>query len=227
MGLETFELIVSSQPDRVLMTIEGLDPRDARRMANQAVAVARKIMPKATGASAKRLSPAYGEGYFGIKFQDAYVWFQENGIKAFTMNKLAGKTIPMWVNDFDGKLRAKNPKIQVRIDEAGKVKVKIFRKAAQIGARTTKRRKDGTAYDAPASYPGAPGRIAVRESAAPNTTEGRRGGQIARGNVGVRWRHPGISPRQFLNQALTVTAERNGFLPLRIYACDAAWKARV
>jgi hypothetical protein len=226
-GIETAELTVSAAPDRLIMTIEGLHPSDARRMANQAVAIARKTMPKATGSSAKRLSPAYGQGYFGIKFQDSYVWFQENGIKGFTMHALAGKTIPMWVDDRDGKLRAKNPKIKTKTDAAGKTKVLIFRKAAQTGQRVTKRRKSGERYDAPASYPGAPGRISVREASAPYTTEGRVGGQIARGNGGVRWRHPGLHPRLFLNNALTVTAERNGYLPLRIYAADARWKAAV
>lgn len=227
MGIETAELTVSSQPDRLIMTIEGLHANDARRMANQAVAIARKTMPKASGSSAKRLSPAYGAGYFGIKFQDSYVWFQENGIKAFTMHALAGKTIPMWVDDRDGKIRAKNPKVKTKIDAAGKTKVLIFRKVAQIGQRVQKTRKSGQRYDAPASYPGAPGRISVRQASAPYTTAGKTGGQIAPGNGGVRWRHPGLHPRLFLNNALTVTAERNGFLPIRIYAADGFWKARV
>jgi len=76
--------------------------------------------------------------------------------------------------------------------------------------------------DKPASYPGAPGRIGVRESGRPNTTQGRVAGAVARGNSGVRWRHPGLAPRLFLNNALTLAAQRNGIMPTRIYVADRA-----
>lgn len=222
---ETAEVILSPRPDRLIMTVEGLDARDARRCANQALRIARQNAPKLSGDSAKRMSTVYGIGFFGIKFQDSYVWFQENGIKPFTMKSLAGKTIPMWVDDRDGSLRAKNPKIKTRVTESGKQQVLIFRKAAQQGERkmVTRKGRGGRmeTVSVPRSYPGAPGRISGREAPNPRTTVGRVGGAIARGNGGVRWRHPGLTPRYFLNNALTIAAQQNAILPIRVYATDA------
>lgn len=222
---ETAEVILVPHPDRLVMTVEGLDPQTARRCANQAVKLAQKNAPKMSGEGAKRLGPVYGKGFFGIKWLDSWMWFQENGIRAFTMNNLQGKTIPMWVDDRDGKLQAKNPKIKKRTTASGKEQVLIFRKVAMKGERKTVTRKvagGGTRdVSVPRSYPGAAGRIAVRESARPNTTPGRVGGAVARGNVGVRWRHPGLSPRFFLNNAITMAAQTNGILPIRLYASDA------
>lgn len=227
--LETQESIVSSQPDRLIMKVKNLDAAAARFMANQAVREARRKMPKATGQSAKRLEPIWGDGYFGIRFPDAYVWYQENGIKAFTMKSLAGKTIPMWVSDRDGSIRARNPKAKVKVAANGETKVLIFRKAAKMGQRIDKTRKVAgggkETYSTVASYPGAPGRISVRQAASPLTTSGKVGGQIAAGNGGVRWRHPGLQARFFLNNAMTLAAQWNGVLPERIYVADSRWKA--
>lgn len=179
-----------------------------------------------TGDGAKRMSPVYGVGFFGVKFQDPYMWFQENGIRAFTMSSLQGKTIPMWVDDISGAIRAKNPKVKTRVTASGKQQVLIFRKAAMQGERKTvtrKARRGGgmETVSVPRSYPGAPGRIGARESARPNTTQGRVAGAVARGNSGVRWRHPGLSPRFFINNALTIAAQNNAILPIRLYATDA------
>jgi hypothetical protein len=151
---------------------------------------------------------------------DPYVWFQEHGIPAFTMTALAGKTIPMWVSDFDGSVRTKNPKAQIKVTADGRVKVLIFRKAAPIGARKTKTRhtKLGDIItDAPASYPGAPGRISVRGE----------GGQIGKGNVGVRWRHPGLKPRLFMNNSMVRACLQYGILPIRVYLADQNWRGEV
>lgn len=190
-------------------------------------------MPKMSGASAARLQPVYGKGYFGIAWMDSYVWFQDHGIQPFTMKNLAGKTIPMWIDDPTGKERSSNPKAKVRTTMSGKIQVLIFRRAANIGQRITKYGKDpktGTRViisDRPASYPGAPGRISSRESAAPSTRAGKSGGQIARGNGGVRWRHPGIAPRLFLNNAVTLAAQWNGILPVRVYLTDKSWRGNM
>lgn len=223
---ETAEVILSQRPDRLVMTVEGLDVDTARVCAFTALEIAQKNAPKMSGDGAKRMSTVYGNGFFGIKFQDSYMWFQENGIKAFTMKNLQGKTIPMWVDDRDGKIRADNPKVETRVTASGKTQVKIFRKVAMQGERKTvtrKARKGGgmETVSVPRSYPGAPGRIGVREAASPRTTVGRVGGAIARGNSGVRWRHPGLSPRFFINNALTVAAQQNAILPIRVYATDA------
>lgn len=188
-------------------------------------------MPKMSGQAMNRIFPLYGKGFFGIGFLDSYVWFQENGIRPFTMTSLAGKTIPMWINDPTGVERQRNPKARTRVTLSGKVQVLIFRKVAQIGAtKTVKRRNKVTgtmeATQVPASYPGAPGRIAVRESASPHTTPGRVGGRIAPGNIGVKWRHPGLAPRKFLNNSLTLAAQWYGILPIRIYVADRNWRAR-
>lgn len=228
--LETQEMVISPHPDRLVMLVPGLNGRRARLMANEAVREARRVMPKLSGRAASRLSPLYGAGYFGLMWQDSYVWFQEQGIRPFTMFALAGKTIPMWIDDPTGEERQKNPRAQTRLTLSGKTQVLIFRRAAMPGARKTVRRKvaGGTyeEFSVPASYPGAPGRIGRRESGRPDTTPGRSGGAVARGNIGVRWRHPGLAPRLFLNHAVTLAAQRGGIIPTRVYAADRSWRSR-
>lgn len=228
--LETQEMVISPHPDRLVMMVDGLGGPRARNMANTAVREARRVMPKLTGRSASRLFPLYGSGFFGLGWADQWVWFQEQGIRPFTMFSLAGKTIPMWVDDPTGTEREKNPRAQTRITLSGKTQVLIFRRAAMPGQRITKRRKvaDGTweDYSAPASYPGAPGRIGKRETGRPMTAPGRIPGAIARGNVGVRWRHPGLAPRRFLNHAMSLAAMQGGIVPERIYAADRGWRSR-
>lgn len=228
--IETQEMVISAQPDRMIMRVDGLSGSRARNLANAAVREARRVMPKLSGQSASRLFPLYGSGFFGIGWQDSYIWFQERGIAPFTMFSLAGKTIPMWVDDPAGTERERNPKARTRVTMSGKVQVLIFRKAAMPGATRTTSKKvaDGTFEQrtVPASYPGAPGRIARREASAPFTTPGRVAGQIARGNIGVRWRHPGLAPRRFLNHALSLAAEQGGMTPQRIYAADRSWRSR-
>jgi len=227
---EIQEMMISQHPDRLVMLIPGLKGPAARVMANAAVREARRVMPKLTGASASRLFPLYGAGFFGVGWADSWVWFQEQGIRPFTMTGLAGKTIPMWVDDPTGTERERHPRARTRVTLSGRTQVLIFRRAAPVGQRLTRRRKkaDGTfeEYTVPASYPGAPGRIGRREAAAPWTTAGRTGGAIAAGNVGVRWRHPGLSPRKFLNHAMALAAEQGGILPVRVYAADRGWRAR-
>jgi hypothetical protein len=203
--LETQEMVVSAHPDRLIMMVPSLRGARARNMANGAVREARRVMPKLTGRAASRLFPLYGAGYFGLGWADSYVWFQEQGIKPFTMYALAGKTIPMWVDDPTGTEREKNPKAQIRTTMSGKTQVLIFRKVVN---------------------PGAPGRIGRRQAGRPHTTAGTRGGQIAPGNIGVRWRHPGLAPRLFLNHAMTLAAQQAGIIPTRVYAADRGWRSR-
>lgn len=189
-------------PDRLYMTVPGISAHEARLMADDAVAICRRIMPKASGYSARRLESVYGEGWFGIHWLDGHVWIQNVGARAFTMKNLAGKTIPMWIDDPTGKERQKNPKAPRRTTESGKVQILIFRRAAKPGQR----RPDGK----PASWPGAPGRISQREVGHPWTRTGRVGGQIAPGNIGVRWRFPGLIGRGFLHEALARAAYEHG-----------------
>ncbi len=228
---ETAEMRLSERPDRLVVVVPGMRPGQARRIALEAVRVARRRMPKMSGKGAKKLQPLYGKGYYGIFFGEPYIWFQENGIRPFTMNALAGKVIPMWIDDPTGSERARNPKAKTRRTESGKMQVLIFRKAAKKGQRKTVRRKNPVTGQVevsskPMSYPGAPGRIGRREAAAPFTRPGKLGGQIAGGNVGVRWRHPGLAPRKFLNTSLTLASGTHGIAPTRIYVCDARWRAK-
>lgn len=204
-------------PNTVVMEMPNLDAKVARAMAREAVAMAQGSMPKMSGRAARGLSPVFGIGFFGIRWDDDYVWYQEMGIRAFTMRSLAGKVIPMWIDDPTGKERRKYPRARIRTTQSGKVQVLIFRKAAKQGERkqVTDRRTGQTRW-VPKSYPGAPGRIAIREAAAPNTTAGRRGGAVARGNVGVRWRHPGLGQRYFLHNSLTQVAYFHGYQPGRV-----------
>lgn len=228
---ETAEMRIAERPDRLIVVIPGMRPAQSRRIAQEAVRIARRRMPKLTGNSARRLQPLYGRGYYGIFFGEPRIWFQENGIRPFTMNSLQGKVIPMWVDDPTGMERIKNPKLKVRTTASGKVQVLIFRRAARKGQRKTVSRKDKvtgqvTQTSVPMSYPGAPGRIGRQEAAAPFTRPGRFGGQIAGGNIGVRWRHPGIAPRRFMNTGLTLASGMHGIAPTRIYAADGRWRSR-
>ena len=226
MLVETAEMRLSENPDRVIMLVPDLNPRRARLVANEAVRIARRNAPKMSGDGARRLQPLYGPGFFGIYFPDSYMWFQDHGIRPFVMRSLEGKTIPMWIDDPTGQERSKNPKAKVRTTASGKVQVLIFRKVAKQGQRIVKTRRDPVTHikrvvvDRPASYPGAPGRISVRESGSPYTSPGKVAGAIARGNGGVRWRHPGLAPRLYLNNGMTVAAQRFGILPVRVYIAD-------
>lgn len=202
----------ASVPDRLYVEV-ALPFEEARSVAEHAVTVARRLAPKMTGASAARLYPLYGDGYIGIGWADDHVWYQEAGIRAFTMHRLAGKVVPMWLDDPTGELRRKNPKAKVRRTASGKMQVLVFRRAARHGQRRAVRRQDGTMTSVPASYPGAPGRISLREARLPYTTPGRVGGRIAAKNIGVRWRHPGLTPRSFILRALTKAAHTAGVAP--------------
>lgn len=209
-------------PDRMVMFVDVSD-QDAQYLAINATEHARLTMPRVTGATARHMQPLWGPGYFGIYFPDPHVWYMEHGTKAHTMRSLAGKTIPMWVSDLDGSLRAKNPKIKVRTTEDGRLQVLIFRRAARLGQRRFIRRPNRwtgamETVSVPASFPGAPGRISRRVPAG----FGPSGGQIAVGNVGVRWRHPGLRAMQFLNSALAETAFSSGLLIAEVYATDGA-----
>ena len=227
---ETAEVHLTQNPDRLIMLVDGLPGNRARNIANNAVRIARQLAPKLTGRSSSRMFPVYGYGYFGIGWSDPITWYQENGVRPFLMRQLAGKTIPMWVDDPAGTERQKNPRAQTRTTMSGKIQVLIFRRAARFGQRHTVRKKlaDGTyeEKDAPMSYPGAPGRIGVRQTGQPWTTPGVVGGRIAQGNIGIRWFHPGLAPRKFLNHAMTQAAQQAGILPVRIYAADRNWRAR-
>lgn len=228
--IEVPEVHLVTHPDRMIMIEKGLSAGRARAAAREAVRQARRRMPKLSGASARTLQPIYGKGYFGIQWATQIVWYQDHGTQPFTMRSLAGKTIPMWIDDPTGQERRDNPKAKVRVTESGKVQILIFRRAARIGQRKKVYRRDPETglkvlvSDKPASYPGAPGRISVREAAQPWTRAGKRAGAIAPGNGGVRWRHPGIKPRSFLNTSLTLAAQQNELLPERVYVADKGWR---
>lgn len=224
--LSTAELVLSHRPDRVVMLQPG-EPSDVmRHLSEQATLMAKNYMPKLTGSAASRMQPLWGEGYFGIYFPDSYVWYQDHGIRSFTMKNLEGKTIPMWIDDPSGAERAKNPKAKVRTTATGRVQILIFRKVAKKGQRRSKVVTDSKTghsiiKSVPASYPGAPGRIKHRHTSQSSEDTQHKPGQISRGNVGVRWRHPGLSPRMFMNHSLMMVAQKAGLLPLRVYACTA------
>lgn len=194
--LNTEEMRISEHPDRLITFVDGLRTPRAYGIAQQALREARRKAPRRSGWSANRLYAIYGYGFYGIAWSDTYVWYLENGINPFTMWALQGKTIPMWVKDPGGIERAKNPKIKTRTNLDGVTEVLIFRKATR---------------------PGAPGRI--------GTPRGK-GGRIAPGNVGVKWRHPGLAPRKFLNNAISLAAQWNGILLTRVYVADANWMSR-
>ncbi len=191
----------SQIPNTLKARVPRLSAAQAEVLARAAASHAAAIAPKSSGRGAASIEPVWDEGWYGIRWSEASMWFNEMGTRPRTMRELAGKVIPMWIPDPTGKLArdvpAKDRRERVRRDAAGKQEVKIFRRAAKIGAR-----KMSGGRSVPASYPGAPGRIARRRTDPP--------GQIAKKNVGVRWRHPGISPRGFMRHSLEDVATASG-----------------
>ena len=89
------EIMLTTRPDRVVMLVPGLSAEDAAKVARSATLIARSHIPKMSGAAARGLEPIYGDGMFGIYFAEPYVWFQDHGIRPFTMKNLAGKAQPL------------------------------------------------------------------------------------------------------------------------------------
>lgn len=199
-------------PDRFYMYIEGLAEDDAEIVAKRAANYAKFLSPKLTGKGAKQIEPIWGEEYIGLYFPAPHMFYQDAGISPFTMRNLAGKTIPMWIDDPDGEVKRENPKAEQRTMANGRVQTLIFRKAAPIGSRKSVVR-NGKVMDVPRSYPGAPGRIDKREPEGKVVRGAKVGGRIARHNVGVRWRHPGLRRKGYLRQALELAADDYG-LPI-------------
>jgi hypothetical protein len=206
--------VAPQNPDRMIYVAPDMEVEQCYEAAQLAVAHAQALCPKLTGTGASGIRPIFGEGYFGLTWTMPYIWVQNTGAKPFLMRSLAGKTIPMWVDDPIGTTIRDNPKAKTRTTASGRTQVLIFRKAAPIGSRkTVKRKGPGGAtisVDVPRSYPGAAGRIAQREAAAPYTTPGKLGGRVAAGNIGIRWYFPGLSPRSFLEEGLQRAASHMG-----------------
>lgn len=211
-------------PDRLYVLAPGLDRAQTRPLANQSAAFARAISPKLSGRGAQGIKPYYGDGYFGVRWDRSYIWWQEQGINPFTMHKLAGKVIPMWIDDPTGSEARKNPKAKTRVTVSGRRQVLIFRKASKHGERKRVAVRDRSGRlkywrDVPKSFPGAPGRISHREfDEVRATTTGRIATRLSRPHVGVRWRHPGVVGREFMQYAISETARMAGIEDQTIYA---------
>lgn len=203
-----------AEPDRIIALVPGVTFTDD--LATKAVDIAQQVMPKVSGYLATTLRTTHGVGWFGIYFPDRRIWFLERGTRPFTMRSLQGKTIPMWIDDPTGNERRANPKAQTRVTTDGRTQVLLFRRVGIKGAgRSLKVGGRGRAR-----YPGAPGRIVRREAAAPLTSAGRTGGRIAKGNVSVAWRNPGMVGRHFLNMAMAVTCAEAGLDVDQLYLAD-------
>jgi hypothetical protein len=187
-------------PRQAVMGVDGLLESDAAIVANRATWLCRQYLPKVTGAAAASVTALFGPGWFGVEWTHDSVWFMESGTHPHTMRSLAGKVVPMWINDPEGKERAKSPKAKTRTTADGRDQTLIFRRCATPGARKNVWRNEGgrmVRVSVPQSYPGAPGRIAVNRSqglirAGDLNPRARNPGWIAPRNVGVRWRHPGL-----------------------------------
>lgn len=214
-------------PNRLYILAPGFSHRQCELLAQRAAAIARALTPKLSGRGAAGIKPYYGAGYFGLRWDRSYIWYQERGTNPFTMHKLAGKTIPMWIDDPTGVERRKYPKAKTRITLNGRVQVLIFRKAAAHGARkrVAVRDRQGRLVrwrEAPKSFPGAPGRIARTTYREEYGKVGKHTGKIAklvpRPHVGVRWRHPGLVEREFLAHSLQQTAASVGIADNTLHA---------
>lgn len=201
---------LSPWPDRALVLVDPSAELPTDELAAHATELARQLLPKVTGTLAASIRSISGPNFFGIYFPDRRAWYLERGTRPFTMRSLSGKTVPMWVDDPTGKERRANPKAKTRLTVDGRNQVLIFRR---VGTKTQDRRT---------RYPGAPGRIARREAGHPFTTPGRVAGRIARGNVGVAWRNPGIQGRQNLQAALSFCAEEYWLDADRMFFVDSA-----
>ncbi len=198
----------SAGPGAAYVLAKGLPEASAHLLARRAAALAAWRAPRLSGSSARRIKPYWGPGFFGVRWADARVWYQEAGTRPYTMSKLAGKTVPMWVPDPSGELRRGDSKAKTKVAADGRTLVLIFRRAAQVGQRKNARRRVGSrmvTVSVPASYPGAPGRIATRGGGGRISSE-----HPVSGHVGVRWRHPGLSPKGFINQAVLEVAGKAG-----------------
>lgn len=200
---EGFSRVGAGTPNAMVAFVEGMSYETALGMSAAAVHIAQEWMPKVSGSAARSLRPVAYRGYYGISWGRSYIRHLEHGTRPRTMTSLAGKTIPMWVDDQDGSRAAKmSPKDRAtltRTTEDGRRQIKIFRKAAPIGSRKWIER-EGRRVSVPRHYPGAPGRIRDR------TEDGR----IAPGNVGVWWRHPGTKGRDYIGDALDYVAHTAG-----------------
>ena len=187
------ERSMSTRPDRMIVQTPDETPLDITEgLAQLAAQYAKDTMPKISGRLAGTISPIFGSTYWGLFFPDRRAWFLEKGTNPFTMDSLQGKVIPMWVDDPDGSVAKKEgKKTRTRVTVDGRHQALIFRRAAKKGERKMVKRK-GRMVSVPRSYPGAPGRISNR----------LQSGQIGSPNGGVRWRHPGITGRQYLNRAI-------------------------
>lgn len=213
-------------PDRLYILAPGMPRRLTRILSLQAAASARLLAPKLSGEGAQGIKTYFGDGFFGVRWDRAYLWYQEQGINPFTMTKLAGKTIPMWVDDPLGEEARANPKAKRRITETGRKQVLIFRKVGKIGARKAVVQRDASGRivnrrSVPQSYPGAPGRIVQRSYGFKDVQYGHTG-RIARlaprAHVGVRWRHPGIVGREWMQYSLQQVGQMAGIEDLSVHA---------
>lgn len=198
-------------PTRIWADLPGYDEFFCGHMATVAVDYAKTFAPKSTGESAAAFTPIFGDGWFGIKWKHRYAWYQNRGTKPFVMKSLQGKVIPMWIDDADGSVKRENPKAKQRTTADGRRQTQIFRYASRVGERKTVTKRRGgqdRQVSVPRSYPGAPGRINMRQGArgVPVNTQS---GQIAKTNVGVRWRHPGLEAKMFFLDGLMNAAKVN------------------
>jgi hypothetical protein len=188
------------RPGGMYASVPGLSSGQCQELAEAAAQMARGRAPKLSGRSASTIRPYWGRGYFGVAWSDPVVWFQEAGIGPFTMRSLAGRTIPMWVDDPLGEQARSQKRPRTRTTADGRRQTLIFRRVAPIGARKSVVNRRGARVSVPASYPGAPGRIGRRDEF----------GRIPSTHIGVRWRHPGLGSRDFVRNSIVYVASQAG-----------------
>ncbi len=210
-------------PDRLYMLAPERTRSECHKMAMAAVALCVKDAPRLSGRATAGIKPYYGLAFFGVKWDRPYLWYQESGTAPHTMRNLAGKTIPMWIDDWTGDLARKNPKAKTRITANGRRQILIFRKVGKIGAkkRVADRDSEGRIVrwrSVNQSFPGAPGRVSNRQWSPPDGTTGRISLLISRPHVGVKWRHPGLVPREFMKNSIATVGAENGLTVRDVYA---------
>lgn len=211
-------------PNRLYVRAPQYNREQCEMLAKQATEFIRQITPRLSGRGAAGIKPYWGVGWFGVRWDRPYLWYQEAGTGPHTMRNLAGKTIPMWIDDPTGAEARANPKAEKRRTENGRQQILIFRKAAKPGAvkKVAVRDRNGRLLrwrKVPAAYPGAPGRIARRSyDERRGTNSGKIAQLVPRPHVGVRWRHPGIVNREFMQHGLQQVAQMARLEDLTVYA---------
>src|SRR5580658_6984428 len=112
-------------PDRMIMIVPEAPQSLCEALANRAVLHAQYLAPKLSGRAADSIYPIVERSGFGVGWTVPWLWYQDQGVRPYLQRSLAGKTIPMWIDDPSGSVARDNPKAEKRTTASGKPQVLI------------------------------------------------------------------------------------------------------